>query len=146
MKCLNNNCAIGGTIFQHKDIDKLTWKSPDGKTVNPIDHVVINNKWRRSVKDVHTCRSDHYLVMSRLKLCLTKQSRPPRKYNIPRLKQVGVLKAFVVEISNQFQLLSSEESDHPHVEGKYNQMKDVYYNTAKSTVGYLRSTDKTPIH
>ena len=71
--CLNNSYAIGGTIFQHKDIHKLTWKSPDGNTVNQIDHVVINNKWRRSLKDVHTCRgahagSDHYLVMSGLKL------------------------------------------------------------------------------
>ena len=85
---------IGGTIFQHKDIHKLTWKSPDG---NQIDHVVINNKWRRSLKDVHTCRgadagSDHYLVMSRL--------NRPMKYNIPRIKKDEVLKAFVVEIKN----------------------------------------------
>ena len=29
--CLNINCAIGLTIFQNKDIHKLTWKSHDGK-------------------------------------------------------------------------------------------------------------------
>ena len=28
--CINNNCVIGGNIFIHKDILKLTWKSSDG--------------------------------------------------------------------------------------------------------------------
>ena len=149
--CLNNNCVIGGTIFQHTYIHKLTWKSPDRKTVNQIGHVVINNKWIRSLKDVHTCRSanagsDHYLVMSGLKLRLRKapaKKNRPRKYSIPRLKQDEVLKAFVLEIKNKFQLLSIEEIDHPQVEGKWNQIKDVHCNTAKNTPGYLRRTDKT---
>ena len=84
--CLNNNCEIGGTIFLHKYIHKLACKSPDGKTVNPIDHVVINNKWRRSLKDVHTCRgadsgSDHYRVMSRLKICLMKALAKKKQIN-----------------------------------------------------------------
>ena len=29
------------------------------------------------------------------------------------------------------------------MEGKWNQIKDIYCNTAKNTLGYLRSTDKT---
>ena len=66
--CLNNKCAIGGTIFQHKYIHKLTWRAPNGQTMNQIDNVVINNKWKRSLNDVHTyscadVRSDLYLVM-----------------------------------------------------------------------------------
>ena len=146
--CLNNNCLIGGTTFQHKYIHKLTWKSPK---VNQIHHVVINNNWRRSLKGVHTCRdadarSDHYHVMPRLKLCLRKTPAKKirsRKYNIPRLKQDEVLNAFVVEIKNQLQLLITKEIDHPQMEGKWNQIKDVYCNTAKNTLGYLRSTDKT---
>ena len=55
--CLNNNSLIGGTIFQHKEIHKLTWKSLDSRTVNQIDHVVINNKWRRSLDDVQDLSS-----------------------------------------------------------------------------------------
>lgn len=44
--CLENDCVIGGTIFPHKNIHKLTWNSPDGQTINQIDHIAINGKWR----------------------------------------------------------------------------------------------------
>lgn len=36
--CLNNNLVIAGTIFQHKNIHKLTWNSPDGKTIKQPHH------------------------------------------------------------------------------------------------------------
>ncbi|EDO41949.1 predicted protein [Nematostella vectensis] len=62
--CLKNNCIIGGTIFPHKNLHKVTWNSPDGHTKNQIDHVAINGKWRRSLQDVRVYRgadvySDH---------------------------------------------------------------------------------------
>ena len=78
--CMNHNCVIGGTIFAHKDIHKLTWKSPDCRTLNQIDHIIINGKWRRSLLDVRVYRgadvnSDHYLVSANIKLKL--RSTPP---------------------------------------------------------------------
>ena len=40
--CSANGFIITGTIFPHKDIHKLFWRSPDGKTVNQIDHVLVS--------------------------------------------------------------------------------------------------------
>jgi hypothetical protein len=34
----------GGTIFTHKNIHKVTWRSPDGVTMNQTDHILIKKK------------------------------------------------------------------------------------------------------
>ena len=65
--CLDNKCVVGGTIFPHKNIHKLTWKSPNGFTSNQIDHILINGKWRRSLQNSH-----HYLATATIKLKLRK--------------------------------------------------------------------------
>ena len=46
--CLNKTCEIGGSILPHRNIHRLTWRSPHGTTVNQIDHFIVNKKWRRS--------------------------------------------------------------------------------------------------
>lgn len=60
---------IGGTIFKHKNIHKVTWTAPGGKIQNQIDHILIDKKWRNSIKYVRAMRgadvgSDHTLVKS----------------------------------------------------------------------------------
>ena len=49
--CNANGFIITGTIFSRKDIHKLTWRSPDGRTVNQIDHVLVNGNMRTSIFD-----------------------------------------------------------------------------------------------
>ena len=44
---------IGGTIFTHKNIQKVTWMSPDGDTMNHIDHILIQKKHSSNLKDVN---------------------------------------------------------------------------------------------
>ena len=54
--CSAYNLVIGGTLFPHLDIHKLTWCSPNGRDQNQIDHLMINGTWRRSLQDVKVKR------------------------------------------------------------------------------------------
>jgi hypothetical protein len=42
--CENHGLMIGGTLFPHKECNKVTWVSPDpqGRTQNQIDHMCIS--------------------------------------------------------------------------------------------------------
>ena len=69
--------VIGGTcsVFPHRVIHKATYVLPNHKTENQIDHVCINQKFRRSLQDVRILRgadaaSDYHLVLAKLKLKL----------------------------------------------------------------------------
>jgi len=60
------------TQFQHKQIHKGTWRSPDYNTINQIDHVLVNQKKKEAIEDVQSLRgpninSDHYLLKTTLK-------------------------------------------------------------------------------
>ncbi|KAI0240732.1 ATP-dependent translocase ABCB1 [Lamellibrachia satsuma] len=82
--CGENDLVIGGTLFQHKTIHKLTWRSPDGRTESQIDHILVNGKWRRSLQDVKTRRladagSDHNLLIGKLALKLRKAKTGEKK-------------------------------------------------------------------
>ena len=137
--CLSNRCIIGGTIFPHGDIHKLSWRSPDGNTVNQIDHVIVNKKWQRSLLDVKVHRgtnvgSDHHLLIAKIRLKLratptVKQRR--RVFNINKLRAPEVKQKFTIELRNRFSALETEYGE-----------EEVYKDTAESVLGFRKKKDK----
>jgi len=60
--------VIGSTMFQHKNVHKLTWMVPDRSFESQIDHMVIDARHMSDLMDVRSYRggnvdSDHYLAI-----------------------------------------------------------------------------------
>ena len=102
--CNVNNLVIGGTLFPHQDIHKLTWRSPNGRDKNQFDHLMISGTWKRSLLDVRVKRgadvgSDHHLVTAFIKLRLRNAGRrmtSQRCFDTEKLRNSRVKSAFVL--------------------------------------------------
>lgn len=104
--CVSYDLVIGGTLFPHRNVHKGTWVSPDGRTVNQIDHIAISKRWRTSLLDVRNQRgadanSDHHLVVGALRIKLKSHKRrvptAHRRFNTARLKDPETAARFIGE-------------------------------------------------
>jgi hypothetical protein len=82
------NMVIGGTMFKHKDIHKMTLKSPNGNAFNQIDHLMIHARYLSNLIHIRSYRgvntdSDHYLLISKIRSRISnvreKKWRPGQK-------------------------------------------------------------------
>jgi len=99
-------------MFLHRNIHKYTWTSPDGKTHNPIDHILIDKRRHSSILDIRSlrgadCDNDHYLVVPKLRetMAVSKQAAQNfdgERYNGRKLSELEVRKQYQIKISNRF--------------------------------------------
>jgi endonuclease/exonuclease/phosphatase family metal-dependent hydrolase len=67
----SKNPLVKSMMFPYRNIHKYTWTSPDGKTHNQIDRILIDRRWHSSLLNVRSfkgadCGTDHYLVVAKV--------------------------------------------------------------------------------
>ena len=137
---------IGGSVFPHKRIHKVTWVSPDQVTENQIDHICINKLFRRSLQDVRVKRgadvaSDHHLVTARLKLKLRRnevdQERRKGRYNVDYLKDQNTAQEYKVALSNRFKVLQNlcDKDEGVNIDRHWSHIKEAVTTTCEEVLG-----------
>ena len=69
--CCKHNLMVANTWFQSREGTRHTWISPDSKTKNQIDYILVEKRFRNGIKNCKArpdadCGSDHNPVIARL--------------------------------------------------------------------------------
>jgi exonuclease III len=113
----SKNLVAKSTMFLHHSIHKYSWTSPDGKTQNQIDHILIDRRRHSSILDVRSLRganfdSDHYSVVAKVRerLAVGKQlvkKMDVERFNLKQLNEEEVKEQYHVTIKNTFAALEN---------------------------------------
>jgi hypothetical protein len=108
-------------MFPHRNIHEFTWTSPDGKTHNQIDHILLHRRRHSSILDVRSiragdCDTDHYLVVAevRERLAVSKQTTHRfhmERFNLKQLNEVESKEQYRAQISNKFAALERSDTE-----------------------------------
>jgi hypothetical protein len=117
----SENLRVKSAMFPHRNIHKYTWTSPDEKTHNQIDHILVDRRKHSNVLDVWSlraadCDSDRYLVVAKVRerLAVKKQRSHTfhmERFNHKELNEVEGKDQFRVEISNRFAALEDLDAE-----------------------------------
>ena len=136
----SKNLVVKSTMFLHQDIHKYTWTSPDGKTHNQTDHILIDRRWHSSILDVQSfrgadCDTDHCLVVAEVRERLTvskkaSQNFDGERFNLRKLSKLEVRKQYHIEISNRFAAMG-DLSDSEDINRAWENIKENIKTSAK---------------
>ena len=131
----SNNLIVGNSQFQHPRKHQLTWRNPSGIDSAILDYVLINTRFRSSLKDVRVmrgpdCGFDHYLVQAKVQLKLQRAKRtspPPVRLEWRLLMDPTCKQEFQIALSNRFATLARSEN----IDEEEKQISDAILECAK---------------
>jgi phosphoribosyl-AMP cyclohydrolase len=106
---ISKNLTVKIIMFPHSNFHKFTWTSPDGKTHNQIDYILIvdTSRRRRSVVlDIRSfrtadCDTDHYLVVAKVKDKLEASEKTKHR---PYIKEFNLKKLSALKDKDQYRV------------------------------------------
>ncbi len=109
---------IANTYFQHpKRRLYITWRSPGDIYRNQIDFILINKRYRNAVKQARTypgadVGSDDNPLMIKMNIKLKKpEEKANQQMELNLLKHDEYKRMYAVEVQNQYEALSKDETD-----------------------------------
>jgi hypothetical protein len=104
-------------MIPHRNIHKYNWTSPDGKTQNQNDHLLIHRRWHSSILEVQSfrrddCDTDHYLVVAKVRerFAICKQAAQKfdmEKFNFRKLNEQEARIQYQIKFSNRYSALEN---------------------------------------
>jgi hypothetical protein len=108
-------------MFPERNIRKYTWTSPDWKTYNQIDHILVVRRRHSSIPDVRTYRAadyetDNSLVVAKVRerLAVNKQRSHrfhTERFNLKKLNEVEGKEQYRLLVSNRFAALEDLDAE-----------------------------------
>ena len=114
-----NNLVLTNTLHPQKPSWKATWHSPDGKTHNMINHILMNKCFQSSVNVPQTrtfpgadIGSDHDVVLTSVRLKLKKMWKRKSlriKFDLEKLRDPDIAAEFQATIGKFAPLLTASK-------------------------------------
>jgi hypothetical protein len=153
MIATSKNLVVKSTMFPHCSIHKYTWTSPDGKTHNQIDHILIHRRRHSCILDVRSfggadCDSDHYLVVAKVMERLAVGQQLVKKmdveiFNIKQLNEEEVKEQYQVTIKHKFAALENLD-DNGDINKAWETIRENIRISAKESLGLCESKSYKP--
>ena len=104
-----NDLEINNKIYEHKKINKETWRDLANKIVNQIDIILICKRRVNTIQDVRTlrvpnCDSDHFLVRAIIKQKITtnfEKSKQKQSWDTNRLNSQEIVHKYQENLETQ---------------------------------------------
>ena len=145
--CASNELRIMNTWFEQPKRRLYTWTTPDGKHRNQIDYMLVNKRWKSTIKDVRTrpgadCGTDHELLVATLKLKMKKLRKGDR---LTRYDCKGITPEYRIEVKNRFETLEREEAmEEEDVNIMWTRVKEILQDAAEKYVPKKLARKTTP--